>query len=167
MNRKAVGVLGVLVVFGGGLMLANKGAFVTQVVETEGHRTTEYGLFGGSWPLKREAVPDLKVQEDVVAHLGAVAPWPAQLDASKTELSMRIRRPGGNEWYAKPKLSGDPAKVIDHYQKHLRGGKITKTPDMLSVVGTGADGSDVWIWCSVKPASATQECGFMVTSRFK
>ncbi len=82
MNRKAVGVLGVLVVFGGGLMLANKGAFVTQVVETEGHRTTEYGLFGGSWPLKREAVPDLKVQEDVVAHLGAVAPWPAQLDAS-------------------------------------------------------------------------------------
>ncbi|MEZ0325002.1 MAG: hypothetical protein ACAH95_03785 [Fimbriimonas sp.] len=167
MTKKSIAVLAVLVLFGIALLCLSRGSFVTQVVESNNHRTTEYGLFGTSFPLKSEQVPGLKVDDDVLAHLSAVAPWSPLLDDRHLNMTTRIFRPTNSEWYAKPDLKGDPLKFIDHYKKHLKGARVDSYPGMINVVGKGADGSDVWIWCDNTVGRKFHECGFKVTSRFK
>jgi hypothetical protein len=160
--------VGVIAFFGVAFLVGSQLSLVTQIVESDGHRTTEYGALGASFPLRNQNIPDLAVTADVVAHIGAIAPPPANWDIARPDMAIRITRPSNTEWTLQSPYRGSVTALADYYRKHLTGATVESHGGMTSVYGKGRDGSDVSIWISPRGTGSPGESavGFKVVSRF-
>lgn len=119
----------------------------SQIVESDGHRQIEHGVFGSSFVTRTESVPGLKITDEAfgemakagIRHIGPVSA------ASMTErgnMVIKTIRPSETVYSIRTKVSDNIATTIAHYRAQCT--KVLPRPHSPSgqeFNGTLADGS--------------------------
>jgi hypothetical protein len=119
---------------------------VSQIVESDGRRQLDYTFMNLNVTSRIEATPGLKIKEPTVRRIKEALVLPPEFLESPAYV---IRTTGEKQvnWYFHGRVKGTAKRIADYLKAKNGSLQLTasKASPLITLNGTGADGSNVWV----------------------